>query len=525
MSWVVRTNRDNPARGGGFREDPEYTSEATGAERQALSRCSRGFTQLSVDMATAPRALRSVTFTYDRTTGRWGVVVVGSGGEYGSAGTIQVVLAPGGLPLVEVAAQVLGWLERGPLLSPARLGAPGPLRGGQGANDPGTGGPGVDGRALARTLATLLGMDERARHTLLDVPGAEDEQALVVLMGTVPEDLARMVQWSTAYPYPDRNPGNKVVTCLWAAELAGRHPREYDLVMGTTRLVAPSVPLSKVPRSLLWYADLVCGARPGTDSVRQRADSLFRARLKDLAPGAAEWEQAVATWQAVLEQLRPLGNDELLVVLDGAEVPRYVSGRWDDAAAARLIRLRRDRLRDLLTHPHEAVRASVWRVVAAEKALYPDLVAWQADLVEAGQPAPPEAAALVRDRSECSLVVDVLAEVAARQGTSTSWRTHAVAWIKSLGLDPRSYERELPLPASVVPAQQSQAPTGPPGRSRDGRDAGPAPVSPQPAPVTLPAPPQERRQYWNMGLGAWLLGLSGVLNIVLLVVVALLLLG
>ena len=525
MSWVVRTNRDNPARGGGFREDPEYTSEATGAERQALSRCSRGFTQLSVDMATAPRALRSVTFTYDRTTGRWGVVVVGSGGEYGSAGTIQVVLAPGGLPLVEVAAQVLGWLERGPLLSPARLGAPGPLRGGQGANDPGTGGPGVDGRALARTLDTLLGMDERARHTLLDVPGAEDEQALVVLMGTVPEDLARMVQWSTAYPYPDRNPGNKVVTCLWAAELAGRHPREYDLVMGTTRLVAPSVPLSKVPRSLLWYADLVCGARPGTDSVRQRADSLFRARLKDLAPGAAEWEQAVATWQAVLEQLRPLGNDELLVVLDGAEVPRYVSGRWDDAAAARLIRLRRDRLRDLLTHPHEAVRASVWRVVAAEKALYPDLVAWQADLVEAGQPAPPEAAALVRDRSECSLVVDVLAEVAARQGTSTSWRTHAVAWIKSLGLDPRSYERELPLPASVVPAQQSQAPTGPPGRSRDGRDAGPAPVSPQPAPVTLPAPPQERRQYWNMGLGAWLLGLSGVLNIVLLVVVALLLLG
>lgn len=120
MSWVVRTNRDNPARGGGFREDPEYTSEATGAERQALSRCSRGFTQLSVDMATAPRALRSVTFTYDRTTGRWGVVVVGSGGEYGSAGTIQVVLAPGGLPLVEVAAQVLGWLECGPLLSPAR---------------------------------------------------------------------------------------------------------------------------------------------------------------------------------------------------------------------------------------------------------------------------------------------------------------------------------------------------------------------------------------------------------------------
>lgn len=530
MSWVVRTNRDNPARGGGFREDPEYTSEATGAERQALSRCSRGFTQLSVDMATAPRALRSVTFTYDRTTGRWGVVVVGSGGEYGSAGTIQVVLAPGGLPLVEVAAQVLGWLECGPLLSPARLGAPGlgPLRGGPGTggpgvDGPGTGGPGVDGRALARTLATLLGMDERARHTLLDVPGAEDEQALVVLMGTVPEELARMVQWSTAYPYPDRNPGNKVVTCLWAAELADRHPREYDLVMGTTRLVAPSVPLSEVPRSLLWYADLVCGARPGTDSVRQRADSLFRARLKDLAPGAAEWEQAVATWQAVLEQLRPLGNDELLVVLNGAEVPRYVSGRWDDAAAARLIRLRRDRLRDLLTHPHEAVRASVWRVVAAEKALYPDLVAWQADLVEAGQPAPPEAAALVRDRSECSLVVDVLAEVAARQGTSTSWRPHAVAWIKSLGLDPRSYEGELP--ASVVPAQRPQAPTGPPGRSQDGRDEGLAPVFPQPAPVTVPGPPQERRRYWNMGLGVWLLGLSGILNIVLLVVVVVLLLG
>jgi len=30
MGWVMRTDRDNSALGGGFREDPEYTSEATG---------------------------------------------------------------------------------------------------------------------------------------------------------------------------------------------------------------------------------------------------------------------------------------------------------------------------------------------------------------------------------------------------------------------------------------------------------------------------------------------------------------
>ncbi|WKR20334.1 hypothetical protein [Actinomyces israelii] len=434
MGWVMRTDRDNSALGGGFREDPEYTSEATGAERQALSRCSSGFTQLSVDMSTSPRALRSVTFVHDRGTGRWAVIVIGSGGEYGSAGTIQVVLAPEGLSLTGAAHHVLGALDSGPLLSPSSLNAAAPGRPLPQA------GPEADGSALAQELATVLSMDETRRHTVLDLPGAEDERALVALMGAVPEAMARLVQWSTAYPRPDRNPGSKVVTCPWPPVLAQRHPREHDSAMGAARLLAPSVPLSEVPRGLVWYAGLVLTARPEADSARQRACGLFEAQL-DGAPTAADWGRAATTWEAVLERLRPLSDDELGAVVDGAEVPPSVSERWNDAAASRLLHLRRGCLRDLLTHSDDAVRASAWRVAAGEGALYPDLVSWQAELVGAGRPAPREAADLARSTS---LVTDVLAATAARGTPGSRWGPRAVAWIKSLGADPRAYGEALP---------------------------------------------------------------------------------
>ena len=101
-----------------------------------------------------------------------------------------------------------------------------------------------------------------------------------------------------------------------------------------------------------------------------------------------DWGRAATTWEAVLERLRPLSDDELGAVVDGAEVPPSVSERWNDAAASRLLHLRRGCLRDLLTHSDDAVRASAWRVAAGEGALYPDLVSWQAELVGAGRRAP-----------------------------------------------------------------------------------------------------------------------------------------
>ena len=122
-------------------------------------------------------------------------------------------------------------------------------------------------------------------------------------------------------------------------------------------------------------------------------------------------------------------------------VPPSVSERWNDAAASRLLHLRRGCLRDLLTHSDDAVRASVWRVAAGEGALYPDLVSWQAELVGAGRPAPREAADLARSTS---LVTDVLAATAARGTPGSRWGPRAVAWIKSLGVDPRAYGEALP---------------------------------------------------------------------------------
>ena len=123
MSWVVSVNRQ--VAGVGFQKDPDLTSEGmTSAEEQALTRISREFNQLSVGMAAQPEALYSTTFVFDDKTGRWGIVVVGSGGEYGETGAIQTALAPDGMPLAEVASRMLGVLSDNLLLSPsARIGS------------------------------------------------------------------------------------------------------------------------------------------------------------------------------------------------------------------------------------------------------------------------------------------------------------------------------------------------------------------------------------------------------------------
>ena len=120
MSWVVSVNRQ--VAGVGFQKDPDLTSEGmTSAEEQALTRISREFNQLSVGMAAQPEALCSTTFVFDDKTGRWGIVVVGSGGEYGETGAIQTALAPDGMPLAEVASRMLGVLSDNLLLSPSAL--------------------------------------------------------------------------------------------------------------------------------------------------------------------------------------------------------------------------------------------------------------------------------------------------------------------------------------------------------------------------------------------------------------------
>ena len=427
MSWLVDVKRQ--IAGSGFQTDPDLTSEMTRAERQTLGRVSRGFNQLSVDMSTQPRALHSTTFVFDNPTGRWGAVVVGSGGEYGETGAIQTVLAPEGISLVDVARWVLGALSYRPLLSPQFFSNDGKnliARDSTARVDPG---------ALVQTLTIMLRMNQEHRYTLLDVPGAQDEQALIALMRAVPEDLARLVRWSTAYPHSDRNRNNKIVTCQWPEELAQRHPDEYKSVM----LRVSPMPVVEVPRSLGWYAQLICQGRIGTD-IRQRAEEEYRAKLNDINLDASQWEWATQTWVEVLEDLRPLADDELEWVLS-PEAPASVLKRWDKDATLRLLRMRPECLRQLLTHPVKTVHDSAWKVVLQERAFYADLVRWQVEAIRTGQSAPLE----VAGSTWCtSLVKDVLDEVKG-QTPASEWGPQAERWIKSLDLNPRDYEASLPL--------------------------------------------------------------------------------
>lgn len=428
MSWLVDVKRQ--VVGSGFQTDPDLTSKMTRAERQTLSRVSAGFTQLGVDMSTQPRALHSTTFVFDGGTGRWGAVVVGSGGEYGETGAIQTVLAPEGLSLVDVARWVLGALSYGPLLSPEVFSGDGKhliARDSTSRVDPG---------ALAQTLTVMLGMSQEQRYTLLNVQGAQGEQALMALMRTVPEDLARLVRWSTAYPHGDRNRNNKIVTCLWPEELAQRHPDEYK---SATSRIPPMPAVVKAPMNLDWYAQQICQGRTATD-IRQKAEEEYRAKLNGIDLDASQWESATQAWGEVLEDMRPLADDELVWVLN-SETPPSVFKRWDDNATLRLLRLQPGCLQQLLTHPHKTVHDSAWKVVLKERSFYTDLVTWQVEAVRMGRSAPPEAAG----STWCtSLAKDVLDEVK-NQAPASEWGPRAEHWLQSLGLDPREYEDSLPL--------------------------------------------------------------------------------
>ena len=427
MSWLVEVKRQ--VAGSGFRTDLDLTNEMTFAEQNALNRISKGFTQLSVDMSMQPQALHSTTFVFDNKTGRWGAVVVGSGGDYGETGAIQTVLAPEGLSLVDVARWVLGALSYGPLLSPEVFSGDGKhliARDSTSRVDPG---------ALAQTLTVMLGMSQEQRYTLLNVQGAQGEQALMALMRTVPEDLARLVRWSTAYPHGDRNRNNKIVTCLWPEELAQRHPDEYK---SATSRIPPMPAVVKAPMNLDWYAQQICQGRTATD-IRQKAEEEYRAKLNGIDLDASQWESATQAWGEVLEDMRPLADDELVWVLN-SETPPSVFKRWDDNATLRLLRLQPGCLQQLLTHPHREVHDSAWRVVFQES-FYHYLVNLQVEAVRTGQPAPSEIAG---SKLREGLVTDVLRTVA-MQTPASEWGPRAEHWLRSLGLDPREYEDSLPM--------------------------------------------------------------------------------
>ena len=233
----------------------------------------------------------------------------------------------------------------------------------------------------------MLGMSQEQRYTLLNVQGAQGEQALMALMRTVPEDLARLVRWSTAYPHGDRNRNNKIVTCLWPEELAQRHPDEYK---SATSRIPPMPAVVKAPMNLDWYAQQICQGRTATD-IRQKAEEEYRAKLNGIDLDASQWESATQAWDEVLEDMRPLADDELVWVLN-SETPPSVFKRWDDNATLRLLRLQPGCLQQLLTHPHKTVHDSAWKVVLKERSFYTDLVTWQVEAVRTGRSAPLEAA-------------------------------------------------------------------------------------------------------------------------------------
>jgi len=191
--------------------------------------------------------------------------------------------------------------------------------------------------------------------------------------------------------------------------------------------------------SLDWYAQQICRGRTATD-IRQKAEEEYRAKLNGIDLDASQWESATQMWGEVLEDLRPLADDELEWVLS-PEAPASVFKRWDDNATLRLLRLQPGCLQQLLTHPCKTVHDSAWKVVLKERSFYIDLVTWQVEAVRTGRSAPPEAAGSTWCKS---LAKDVLNEVK-RQTPASEWGTRTEHWLESLGLDPREYEDSLPL--------------------------------------------------------------------------------
>ena len=450
--WVLQTERDASEIGGGFRKDMSLSSDAvTPGEQQVIDKYHRHLRQLSMSLHGRSDPLHSVTVFHDGPASRWVAGLSGSGSVYGSAGAIQMALAPRGMTLQEVLARTSLALSSSPFLSIDAL------TGGRPAPPPAP--SAAERERVARALGAAAHMNSGRILALVDVPGADPMTALRWMAQTVPERLCQTAWWSTALLINNPSSSRRIIATPWSPALAQRHPREKALVDDSVRAATP--PTDAAEQGLLqWYADLVLGAGGGGAAIRDGAETAFL-KACDAGTAPAQWDALAPVWLASIDRVRPLSDDEIARVL-GGEGDGPLLRRWTDECAERALKKWEDAVPALIGHAEPAVSSSALRALMGSQTGFMRLCQWQAEEIgraalSTGPPAgaaPGDAAgieaprALLALQDRPALVREVLKRLrASTRAAPDAWAPRAESWIRSLGLRPRDFDAHLPLTA------------------------------------------------------------------------------
>ena len=460
--WVLQTERDASEIGGGFRKDAFLSSDAvTPGEQQVIDKYHRHLRQLSMSLHGQSDPLHSVTIFYDGSASRWVVGLSGSGNAYGSAGAIQMALAPQRMTLREVLARTSLALSSSPFLSIDALTegspAPSPV-------------PSAAGRErVARALGAAVRMSSSRILALVDVPDADPMTALRWMAQTVPERLCQTAWWSTALLLNNPSSSRRIIATPWSQALAQRHPREKVLIDDNVRAAAPSNDADE-QRLLHWYTDLVLGGEGA--ATQNRAETVFLNTCNaETAP--LQWDVLAPVWLESIDQARPLNDEEIVRVING-EGDGSLLRRWTDECAKRALELWEDVVPVLIGHAEPVVSSSALHALAGSQAGFMRLCQWQAEEIgrvalstgppvgiETGYGAAPGDAARAGARgveaprallslrdNRPALVREVLKRLrASTRVPPDAWAPQAESWIRSLGLRPRDFDAHLPLTA------------------------------------------------------------------------------
>ena len=471
-SWVLQTERDASEIGGGFRKDVFLSSDAvTPDEQQVIDKYHRHLRQLSMSLHGKPDPLHSITVFYDGSASRWTVGLSGSGNAYGSAGAIQMALAPQRMTLREVLARTSLALSSSPFLSIDAL------TGGRPAPPPAP--SAVERERVARALGAAMHMNSSRILTLVDVPDADPMTALQWMAQTVPERLCQTAWWSTALLLNNPSSSRRIIATPWPQALAQRHPKEKALVDDNVYAADPSTDAAE--RGLLqWYTGLVLGAGGGA-AIRDIAETAF---LNACGSGTAptQWDALAPVWLASIDQARPLNDDEIARVINGEDDGSLLR-RWTDECAERAVGWE-NAIPALVGHAEPAVSSSAIRALEGSQTGFAHLCQWQAEEIaraalSAGPPAgietgygaaPGDSAraggrgieaprALLSLQDKSVLVGEVLRRLRAfKDAPPDAWAPQAESWIRSLGLRPRDFNAHLPLTADRAMERFAAAP-------------------------------------------------------------------
>ena len=469
--WVLQTERDASEIGGGFRKDMSLSSDAmTPDEKQVIDKYHKHLRQLSMSLHEKPDPLHSVTVFYDVSASRWVLGLSGSGNVYGSAGAIQMALAPRGMTLREVLAQTSLALSSSPFLSIDAL------TGGRPAPPPA---PSAAGRErVARALGAAVRMSSSRILALVDIPDADPMTALRWMAQTVPERLCQTAWWSTALLLNNPSSSRRIIATPWPQVLAQRHPREKALIDDNVRAAAPSNDADE-QRLLHWYTDLVLGGE-GV-ATRNRAETAFL-NTCNARTAPPQWDALAPVWLESINQVRPLSDEEIVRVINGEDDGSLLQ-RWTNECAERALKWE-DAVPVLIGHAEPAVSSSALRALAGSQAGFMRLCQWQAEEIgraalSTGPPAgietgygaapgdtaraeargikAPRALLALQDRP--ALVREVLKRLrASKRVTPNAWAPRAESWIRSLGLKPHDFDAHLPLTADRAVERFAAAP-------------------------------------------------------------------